>query len=101
MRMLMKVSMPHQEFNEMVRDGNVEQMLTKILDATKPEAVYFTEMDGYRTVLMLVDVADPSQIPAYSEPWFLLLDADVQFHVVMTLEDLGRAGLSELGKKWA
>jgi len=98
--MLMQVSIPHQEFNELVRDGSVEQTLSKILDETKPEAVYFTNIDGYRAVIMLVDLADPSRVPALAEPWFLLLDADVQFHVVMTLDDLGKAGLAELGKKW-
>ena len=44
---------------------------------------------------------DPSKIPALAEPWFLLFNADVQFHAVMTPEDLGRAGLDELGEKWS
>ena len=35
------------------------------------------------------------------EPWFLAFNADVEFHVVMTPDDLGRAGLDALGKKWS
>ena len=50
---------------------------------------------------MVVDLKDPSQVPALAEPWFLLFNADVEFHVAMTPEDLGRAGLDALGKKWA
>lgn len=101
MRMLMQVSIPHQEFNERVKDGTVEESMRQILDELKPEAVYFTEIEGWRTVMLIVDIAEPSRIPSFSEPWFLLFDADVRFHIVMTPEDLGRAGLAELGKKWA
>ncbi len=50
---------------------------------------------------MIVDVADPSKVPALAEPWFLSFNADVTFHIVMSPEDLGRAGLDALGKKWA
>ena len=101
MRMLMQVSIPHQEFNEKVKDGSAERTMRDILDDLKPEAVYFSEIDGWRTAILIVDIADPSRIPAYSEPWFLLFDADVRFHIVMTADDLGRAGLAELGQKWA
>jgi len=30
-----------------------------------------------------------------------LFNADVQFHIAMTPEELGRAGLEEIGKKWS
>ena len=38
---------------------------------------------------------------ANAEPWFVTFDADVQVHIVMSPEELGRAGLEELGKKWS
>jgi len=62
--------------------------------------VYFTEYDGHRGAILIVNVDDPSKVPALSEPWFLLFDADVQFHIVMSPEELGRAGLDALAKKW-
>ena len=49
---------------------------------------------------MIVDVADASKVPAIAEPWFLSFNADVSFHIVMSPEDLGRAGLDAIGKKW-
>jgi hypothetical protein len=49
---------------------------------------------------MIVDIADPSKIPALAEPWFLSFNAEVSGHLVMTPEDLGKAGLEALGKKW-
>jgi IstB-like ATP binding protein len=42
----------------------------------------------------------PSKIPALAEPWFLTFQADVEFRVVMSPDDLKRAGLDELGKQW-
>lgn len=100
MRILLKVSVPHEKFNEAVRKGTAGQTMNRILEDTKPEAAYFTEMHGKRTVILLVDMEDPSRIPAIAEPWFLQFNADVEFHVVMSGEDLKKAGLEALGKKW-
>jgi hypothetical protein len=100
MRMLMKVSIPHEAFNAAVRDGSVEKKMNRILEETKPEAVYFTEQGGRRGAIMIFDLADPSRVPAVAEPWFLIFNADVEFHIVMTPDDLGRAGLEAIGEKW-
>ena len=101
MKMLLYAKIPHERFNAAVRDGTAGQKLARILEATKPEAVYFTEFDGQRCAVMVVDVADPSKVPMFAEPWFLTFNADVEFRVVMTPEDLARAGLDALGKQWA
>jgi hypothetical protein len=100
MRMLMQVKLPHKEFSAAVKDGSVGGKIKRILEETKPEAVYFTEYDGRRGAIMIVDLADPSGVPGLAEPWFLSFNADVQFHIVMSPEDLGRAGLESVGKKW-
>ena len=101
MRMLMQVKLPHREFNAAVKEGTAGQKLNRILEETSPEAVYFTEYNGQRGAIMIVDVKDPSEIPAFAEPWFLTFNADVEFHPVMSPDDLKRAGLDELGKKWS
>ena len=101
MRMLVHVKIPHEPFNAMVKNGSVGQKLKRILEETKPEAVYFTEYDGRRGAIMIIDIADPSKVPAIAEPWFLSFNADVQFHIVMTPLDLERSGLDALAKKWA
>ena len=75
--------------------------MNRILEEAKAEAVYFTEYDGQRSAIMIIDLADPSKVPTFAEPWFLAFNADVEFHVVMTPDDLGRAGLDALGKKWS
>lgn len=101
MRMLMQVKIPHREFNDAVRDGTARQKLSRILEETRPEAVYFTEYAGQRGAIMIVNLEDPSKVPAFAEPWFLTFNANVEFHAVMTPDDLKRAGLDALGKKWS
>ena len=101
MRILLHVRIPHEEFNAAVRDGSVGSKMKQILDETRAEAVYFTEYDGRRGAIMIININDPSEVPKFSEPWFLLFNADVQFHIAMTPEELGRAGLEKLGKKWS
>jgi hypothetical protein len=41
-----------------------------------------------------------SEIPRFAEPWFLNFDASVEFLPTMTPEDLQKAALDDLGKKW-
>jgi len=100
MRMLVEVRFPHTDFNNAVKDGSAGQKIGKILDALKPEAVYFTELYGQRGAIMILNVEDPAQVPVIAEPFFLQFEADVEFHIVMSPDDLKRSGLEELGKKW-
>jgi hypothetical protein len=101
MRMLLHVKFPIEPFNTAVRDGSVGKKIQRILDELKPEAVYFTEYQGCRGAIMIVNLEDPSKVPAFSEPWFLTFNADCEFHIVMAPADLAKAGLDALGKKWA
>ncbi len=100
MRMLVHAKIPHEPFNTAVRSGTAGKTVQHILDEMKPEAVYFTEYDGQRGAIMIVEVAKPSDVPRLAEPWFLSFNADVQFHIVMSPEELGKAGLDAIGKKW-
>jgi hypothetical protein len=99
--MLLHARLPHEPFNTAVKNGTVGAKVKRILDELRPEAVYFTEYQGRRGAIMIVNLDDPSKVPAFAEPWFLTFNADCEFHVVMTPEDLGRAGLDALGKKWS
>jgi hypothetical protein len=101
MRMLIQAKIPHKEFNAYVKDGSISQKMKQIFDEIKPEAVYFTELDGHRGFIMLADVAEPSAVPRIAEPLFLTFSADVEFHVVMSPDELEKAGLENLAKKWA
>ena len=100
MRMLLIAKNPLPKFNASVRDGSAGRVLNQILEELKPEAAYFTEMEGRRTAVLVVDVKDAYEIPKYAEPFFLSFESDVEFHPVMSPEDLRRAGLEAIGKKW-
>jgi len=101
MRMLLKVKFPIEPFNTAVKDGSAGKKIKRILDEIKPEAAYFTAIDGHRGGIMIVDLPDPSKIPSIAEPWFLQFHAECEVHPVMTSEDLAKGGLEELGKKWS
>ena len=101
MRLLLNLTFPHEPFNTLVRNGTVGETFGKILEAIKPEAAYFTEQDGKRGAVLIVNVTDPSEIPALAEPWFLNFSADCKFRIVMSAEDLQRSGLEDIGKRWS
>jgi hypothetical protein len=44
-----------------------------------------------RTAIMVVDMADASQIPAIAEPWFLAFGASVEIQPVMLPKYLAAA----------
>lgn len=100
MRFLVKATSSHEQFNSQVKNGTIDKTMQSIMADIKPEAAYFTELNGKRTALLIVNIDSPTQIPAIGEPWFLHFNADVEFHPVMSAEDLGKANLAELGKKW-
>ncbi|MFQ5484969.1 MAG: hypothetical protein ACE5DO_06515 [Desulfobacterales bacterium] len=101
MKMLMNIRFPHEPFNTLVRNGTAGEIIGKILEDLKPESIYFTEQNGTRGAVAIVSVDDQSTIPSFSEPFFLNFDADCEFRIAMSPEDLANAGLNELGKKWS
>jgi len=101
MRMLMHVQFPPEPFNSDVRDGSAGPKIQKILEAIRPEAAYFSEHHGRRGGTFVVNVNSPSDVPMLAEPFFLTFNAEVEFRIAMTPEDLAHAGLDALGKKWA
>jgi hypothetical protein len=98
--MLLKVRFPAEPFNALVRSGEAGKVLQSILDELKPEAVYFTEDRGQRGAVLVIDLANPSDVPKIAEPFFLNFNADCHLRVVMSPDDLKTAGLEALGKKW-
>lgn len=100
MKMLLTVEFPAEPFNALVRSGKAGELIGRILDSIKPEAAYFTEQDGQRCGIFVVDVKAQSDVPAFAEPFFLNFQASCKFRILMSPEDLQKAGLDELGKKW-
>lgn len=100
MKMLLSVEFPLEPFNSLVRSGKVGEIIGNILETIKPETAYFTEQDGKRGGLFIVDVKNPSDVPFFAEPFFLKFQASCKFRILMSPADLQIAGLEDLGKKW-
>ncbi len=100
MKMLLSVDMPHEPFNSLIRSGKAGQIIGHILETLKPEVAYFTEQDGRRGGIFIVDIKNASEMPTYAEPFFLNFQANCKFRLVMSPQDLQQAGLEALGKKW-
>lgn len=101
MKMLLSVEFPPEPFNSLARSGKVGGLIGQILETIKPETAYFTERDGKRGAIFVVDVKTPSDVPFYAEPFFLTFHANCNFRIIMSPEDLKKADLEGLGKKWA
>jgi hypothetical protein len=101
MRMLLSMTFPNEPFNTLVKTKQLGPLIRKILDDLKPETAYFTEQDGARGLLLVVDVAEPSRVPVIAEPFFLNFNADCRFRIAMTPADLEKAGLDSLGSRWS
>ena len=101
MHILMQVIMPNEPFNSYARKGNVGDKLGRIMETIKPETAYFTNFDGKRGGIFVVEIDDASQVPSLAEPFFMTFDAEVQFRVCMTPDELGRAGLDKIAKTWS
>jgi hypothetical protein len=93
-RMLLKVQMDVEAGNRAIRDGSFGEMLNRVMGEIKPEAAYFTALDGKRTGLIFFDLQEPSQIPAIAEPFFQSVNAAIELTPVMTPEDVQK-GLEE------
>jgi hypothetical protein len=96
MRVLMLIQFPIEPFNAAVKNGTVGAKMRQILDATKPEAAYFTERDGRRGGILVVNMDKASDIPRLAEPWFLTFNAEVEVRIAMTPEDL----LTRIWTRW-
>jgi hypothetical protein len=96
MRMMMKAQMDTAAASRAIENGRLPQVIQSMREKLKPEAAYLGPDDGHRTAFIVFDMADPSQLPAISEPLFKEFNARLDFFPVMNREDLER-GLSELG----
>jgi hypothetical protein len=99
MRMLLKMQMDAEAGSRAIKDGSFGPMLERVMQQIKPEAAYFTAIDGRRTGLIFFDLQDPSDIPAIAEPFFMTVGASIEILPVMTPEEVQK-GLEEAAKNF-
>ena len=87
MRFVVRILIPTEAGNKMVSDPNFVKNIEEFMRNTKSEAAYFTEINGDRTAVFIMDISSNDQIPAIAEPFFMM-GAKVEFHPAMVLDDL-------------
>ncbi len=65
--------------------------MQSIMEEIKPEAAYFTDVDGARGGILIINMDDASQPPGMVEPLFHALGATPKLQLVMIPEDLQKA----------
>jgi uncharacterized protein DUF3303 len=102
MRFIITCRIPVERGNALAKAGKLGSTIQSIMEELKPEAAYFTDIEGGRGGYIVVNMDDASQIPALAEPLFLGLGATIQVHPVMTPEDLGKAApaIEQAAKKY-
>ena len=96
MRMMMRARIPVEAGDAGLTDGTLPATLQEVMAMVEPEAVYIGTDQGLRTVTIVFDLKDSSDIPAVTEPFFQNANASVELLPVMNQDDL-RAGMAKLG----
>jgi hypothetical protein len=68
MRMLVYVILPFEPFNSRVKNITVGQAIGQIVEEIKLESIYFTSIDGHRSVVIVMDLEDAYAVPTLAEP---------------------------------
>src|SRR5579884_487820 len=89
MRVYVKVTIPAEGGNAAIRNGTLVPTVEAIIKELQPElAFFYADAQGRRTNNFLLDLKDPSWIPAIAEPFFLAFNASVEIYPVMLADDL-------------
>ena len=93
MRFIIRAQIPTEAGNRMMQNPNGMQDLESYMQSIKPEAAYFFEAGGDRTMVFIVNMDRAEQMAVIAEPLFMM-GAKVEFHPVMLPEDLKKAAQS-------
>lgn len=97
MRVLLKLHFDTEAGSRAIREGTLPQIMKSTMERLQPEAAYFGPEGGLRTAYLFFDLAEPSQLPAITEPFFRELGAKVECSPVMNIDDV-QAGLREVAQ---
>ena len=95
MRMLLKLTIPVDKGNAVIKDGSIAKTLEGVMNQLKSEAAYFLPQDGQGTALFVFDMAKPADLVPMLEPFWIDLEADVEISPVMNFQHL-QAGMQRL-----
>lgn len=97
MRVLVRAMIPTSAGNKMVKDPNFLKNVEDYIQKFNCEASYFLEVNGNRTMVLVLDLPSTDMIPAVAEPLFQNFEANVEIHPAMNLDDLKKAIFEYVG----
>jgi hypothetical protein len=80
--------MPTEHGNKLLQDPDFAKKLEGMLNQIKPEAVYFTPVEGDRGIYMIINLASADMIARTFEPVWQTLNCKLDLTPVMELSDL-------------
>jgi hypothetical protein len=88
MKFLLRLHMPTEYGNKMLQDPDFPKKLEGVLSQVKPEAVYFTPIEGERGIYMIVNLSSADMIATISEPLWMMFNCKLNLEPLMELKDL-------------
>ena len=102
MRFMLSFGIPTEKANALIKNGSFPQTIQSIMEDLQPEAAYFTDVDGGRGGIFILNIDDTSQLPGMAEPLLHAMDATIKLQLVMTPEDMekGAPALEQAAQKY-
>ena len=88
MRFLMKIEMPTEAENAVVGEPGFNDKMCELLGQINAESASFSFVDGRRVDLIIVNVADFTELPTLAEPFYRWLKVRAEFLPQMNAEDV-------------
>lgn len=88
MRMMLKAQPDVELGNRAIEERTLGEIVQSVADLVKPEAFYVGPVDGTRTVFMVFEIDDSSEIVKVTEPFFSKLKAKVEVLPVMNQAEM-------------
>jgi hypothetical protein len=89
MHTLIKITMSDVEAaNASIKDGRFKNIVDHLSKKFSPEFTGFYAENGFRSAIFIVKMQSSSMIPSIAEPFFLNLNARVEFFPMMDMLEL-------------
>ena len=96
MRYFVRAAIPTMGGNKVILQGKLGETIDEIMKELKPEVAFFRATEtgpaaGMKSMSMIVNLDDASQIRTTVEPLFRPLEAKLEYEAVMSPDDLMKA----------
>ena len=96
MRFFVRATVPLKGGNRVVLAGQMRPTIEEIVSQLKPEAVFFKAVDkgptaGLKSIGLVLDLENASQIKSIVEPLFAAMEAKMEYEQVFSKDELMQA----------